>query len=151
MRIVIGGTNLPGRSFECGPDGSDTHRNVFVGIGVGTDAVMRVPGDAASARWEIEVRTVRVDDGGIDFRGEFVNGRRGDRFVYLSWGNVDGAGNFAMFRRAKIGLSTIDQALAEDAVGADRTLECSVALTDARGGPRCARIPVAELSWLLTG
>ena len=36
------------------------------------------------------------------FRGPAVHGKRGERFLYLTWGDVGPAGEFAMFRRAKL-------------------------------------------------
>ena len=41
-----------------------------------------------------------TDEGAIDFGGPFVHGRKGERFLYLSWGAVDP--DFEMFRRAKL-------------------------------------------------
>ena len=112
VRVVIDGIDPPGRS--CDPDGDGaTHGNIEVGIGQGTGAVDRVPGDTPR-RWVVEMRVVRVDDA-HDFRGPLVNGRRGDRFIYLSWGDVAASGEFTMFRRAKIGLSAIPSDLVERA------------------------------------
>ena len=48
MRLVIEGTNLPGRTFE-------EHRNVHVALQVRKDPAGPVPGDAASGRWETEI------------------------------------------------------------------------------------------------
>ena len=61
--------------------------NVHVAVQVGKEPVGLVRGDADSARWEIEVRTV-IADGGVDLRGPAVFGKRGERFLYLTWGDV---------------------------------------------------------------
>ncbi len=118
MRLVIRGHHLPGRS--CGP-----YRNVHVGVQVGRDPEDLVPGDAREATWVVEVR--RVDG---DFRGPAVQGRKGDRFVYLTWGTMTG-GTFSMFRRAKLRLADLPEG---DDVAVD------VDLTDEKGMPRCARL-----------
>lgn len=149
VHVIMEGTDPPGRSCDISPDGGAYH-NIHVGIGQGGDAVDRVPGDRG-ARWEVAMRVVRVDDGSFDFRGPLVNGRRGDRFLYLSWGDVDDAGTFTMFRRAKVALSTIPNDMIERAARDGLALACTVRLTDSKGHPRCARIAPDELAWALTG
>jgi hypothetical protein len=118
MRLVIHGHRLPG--LTCG-----SHQNVHVGLQVGAEPTGLVPADAGAAEWVTEIRTV---DG--DFRGPAVQGRKGERFVYLTWGSVD-AGSFEMFRRAKLMLA--------DLPAADE-VTVNVDLTDERGMPRCARL-----------
>ncbi|WP_193611966.1 DUF5990 family protein [Nocardioides lijunqiniae] len=138
MRIVVEGRNLPGRSFE----GRD---DVHVALQVGRDPEAPVPGDAASARWEVEVRHV---DG--DFRGPAVHGPRGQRFLYLTWGEPGGDGAWEMFRRAKLVLSGLDGSLLEPAERPGAALRCTVELTDERGGPRCARVDPPAIAWSVT-
>jgi Family of unknown function (DUF5990) len=62
MFVEILGTNFPGRSCGCGPEG-EVYENIHVGIGMQREPVELVPGDAPSARWRIEVRT-RTSPGG---------------------------------------------------------------------------------------
>ena len=119
MRLLIRGHHLPG--LTCGP-----YRNIHVGLQVKSQPVDLVPADAAAAEWVAEIRT---DDG--DFRGPAVQGRRGERFVYLTWGTVDGD-SFSMFRRAKLMLAELPADAAEVTVDVD--------LTDESGMPRCARL-----------
>jgi hypothetical protein len=45
---------------------------------------------------------VVAKDGSVDFRGPYVQGKRGDRFVYISWGLTPDPDDFGMFRRAKV-------------------------------------------------
>jgi len=134
MRLVIRGRDLPGTS------GSGWDR-IGVGLQVRAEPVGVVAGDAARARWETDVAVV-----GDDFRGPAVHGRRGERFVYLTWGDLSGGG-FAMFRRAKLMLSEVDPALVEEAVRDGRTLVADVVLTDEKGGPRCARVDPPAVRW----
>lgn len=124
MRLVIRGHNLPGR--RCGP-----YEDVHVGIQVGREPDGLVPGDSDSPQWVTEVRT-----DGADFHGRAVQGRRGERFVYLTWGTLSD-GTFSMFRRAKLMLSDLPQGAEEVTVDID--------MSDDAGMPRCARLPAAAL------
>ncbi len=78
MRLLIRGHRLPG--LTCG-----SYTNVHVGLQVRSEPVGLVSADAAAAEWVTEIHT---EDG--DFRGPAVQGRRGERFVYLTWGTVAG-------------------------------------------------------------
>ncbi|HEY6932129.1 MAG TPA: DUF5990 family protein [Marmoricola sp.] len=60
-----------------------------------------------------------------------MHGKKGERFVYLTWGTVE-EGRFTMFRRAKLMLSDLPP-LAEK-------VDVDVDLTDEQGMPRCARL-----------
>ncbi len=112
---------------------------MHVGVQVRRDPAGLVPADVDSARWEVEIDVV-PHDGGPDFRGPAVQGRRGERFVYLTWGEVRGA-DFVMFRRAKLMLS--------DAPDPSRSVVTArVDLTDDLGLPRCARLRPPAISWV---
>ena len=67
-----------------------------------------VSADAATARWELDVTVVVGPDDNLDFKGPAAHGERGDRFLYLTWGNIDDNGDSDMFRRAKLMLNRID-------------------------------------------
>ena len=144
---MIEGFELPGREF-CDPDGSPL-TNVLVGVQVRSVPSELVRGDANAARWELEVMLVEQPGGGFDFRGPAVHGRRGDRFLYLTWGNVDDAGHFHMFRRAKLMLDRIDPELIASAERQTLPLVGTIRLTDRRGGPRCARVDPPDLTWAI--
>jgi Family of unknown function (DUF5990) len=126
VRIVVEGRDLPGQTF--GP-----YADVHVALQVRAEPEGAVPGDAASARWEVEVQVV---DG--DYRGPAVHGKRGERFLYLTWGSPTGD-DWGMFRRAKL---MLDPALADAEV-----LVATVSLTDEKGGPRCARVVPPAIAW----
>jgi hypothetical protein len=143
MRVEITGVNLPGRSF-CRPDGS-AMANVHVGLQVRRDAAELVRADAPEAHWLFDVDVVR-DSGVVDFRGPVVQGKRGERFIYLTWGDVGSTGEFEMFRRAKLMLDRIDPELIERAMQSGR-LEAVVDLTGGDGGPRCARVDPPAIEW----
>ena len=145
MRIRIRGRNLPGRTFVS--DGEVLH-NVHVGVQERKDPVGLVPGDAPSAAWDVEVG-LKVDAyGDLDFRGPAVQGRPGERFLYLTWGDVGADGSFAMFRRAKLMLGAIDPVVVRDAEDSGRPLLADIDLSDECGGPRCAEVhpPALDLA-----
>lgn len=125
----MNGRKLPGR--ECGG-----YRDVHVALQVGSRPEGPVPGDAAAARWTADVRVVERDQE-RDFYGPAVHGRRGERFLYLTWGEFDGE-QFAMFRRAKLMLA--DAPTGEEVVA-------DVDLTDGSGMPRCARLRDPVIRW----
>ncbi len=132
MRIVIRGHNLPGRQ-------SDGRTNVHVALQEGTEPFEPVPGDAPAATWETDVRLV---DG--DPRGAAVHGKRGERFLYLTWGDPNPAtGEWRMFRRTKLMLAPVLGDVDDDTV-----VTATVDLTDERGLPRSARLNPPAISWV---
>jgi len=133
VRIV--GHHLPGATFGL-------YRNVHVGVQCRGEVVDQVRGDAQRAVFTVPVE-VTPD---ADFHGPFVQGRRGQRFVYLSWGERADDGTFAMFRRAKLRLHLIPTSIAT-ALVAGRTVQAELGLSDARGGPLCASIPPEMIRW----
>ena len=143
MRVEITGVNLPGRLF-CRPDGS-AMPNVHVGVQVRRDPAQLVRADAPEAHWHVDVDVVR-DSGVVDFRGPVVQGKRGERFIYLTWGDVGSTGEFEMFRRAKLMLNRIEPELVESAA-ATGCLTATVDLTGRGGGPRCARVDPPAIVW----
>ena len=156
--VVIEGYDLPGRSCRPGPEGTGYH-NVHValpsnvkdrpGLAVPDrrwQAAEAVPGDACSARWEVEVKIRRGEDG-IDFGGPFVSGDRADRNLGLAWGEVPGDGTFRLFRGVKIRLVNVNPRIVEDALRPGHQLVARVRLTDARGNPICARVRPPDIAW----
>lgn len=146
MLVRIIGTDLPGRGT-----GEEAGRlrlgNVHVGVQKKAEVVSRVPATADSARWDFEI-TSREVDGLLDVGGPWVHGRPGARFLYLSWGSVDGEA-FAMFRRAKLLFGDIPTALLRQAHEGAGVLVASLVLTDRDGGPVCARVRPPDITWTL--
>jgi hypothetical protein len=141
LRIV--GRRLPGSSW------SGRH-GIHVGVQRGADVVGLVTGDAADAVFEIELDIISgADDDDVDFRGPYVNGRRGERFVYLAWGEVDDDGIFTMFRRLKLHLTPlVEQESAEKVLTAQR-IQAVLELTDTRGRPLAASVRPPWVTWRL--
>jgi len=121
MQLVIRGHHLPG--LHCG-----SYSEVHVGLQLRSEPAELVPADAENAEWTTDISV--ADD---DFRGPAVQGKRGDRFVYLTWGEYRD-GSFTMFRRAKLMLNDLGTLSGAARVGA------TVHLTDEAGLPRCARL-----------
>jgi hypothetical protein len=141
MRVEIVGTDLPGRTFGL-PGQGDAYKNVHVGVQRKDEVVDLVPGDAARASWSLDIEVVD----GPEFRGPYVHGKKGDRFLYLSWGTVGPNGDFEMFRRAKLMLAAIDPDVLSEA---DRTgsLTGTVALTMRNRTPLCAAVRPPAITW----
>ncbi len=140
LRVQIAGQNLPGRQFDC-------YQEVHVGIQCRSEVIDLVPGDAPEASFCPAVDIQPDATGAYDFRGPYVHGKRGERFLYLSWGNVAEDGAFAMFRRAKLHLSAIDPHDVAHAVETGATLAGHLELSDGKGGPLCASVRPPRIAW----
>lgn len=68
------------------------------------------------------------------------------RFVYLSWGTVDGSGAFTMFRRARLMLGAVPGEVLDAAVR-EGLLVGRPGLADAHGAPLCARVVPPRITW----
>ncbi|MFJ9627006.1 DUF5990 family protein [Streptomyces sp. NPDC101175] len=149
MRLRIDAVDLPGRTFPASADGSgpgydDVHVAVQRKDRPG-ELLDPQAGDAVSATWTLECATQATPDG-IVVDGPYVQHRLGRRFVYLSWGTVDGDGVFTMFRRAKLMLDSVPADVL--AAAADEGLLVGrLGLTDANGGPLCARVEPPRVTW----
>ncbi|MFC8075742.1 DUF5990 family protein [Streptomyces sp. NPDC057307] len=153
LTLRILGHDLPGA--DCGE-----FRHVHVGTQRGGEPDQLVSAGAAGAVFEIPVETVTAvgsarsagsADGEApgeppvaapDFRGPYVQGRRGARFVYLTWGELPPGGDFEMFRRAKIFLADVPGELLDAG-----TVETPLGLTDAAGLPLCAAVRPPAITW----
>jgi hypothetical protein len=152
--VVVDAVELPG--LECK---DMTYKNIHVGV---CDRAWRqapvvqpsrpwgvrglVPGDAAAAKWELEI-VVKDADGELDFGGHFVRGTRGDRHIGLAWGEVPGDGSFRLFRGAKLRLDAIDREAVLDARTPGKRLVARLGLTDEKGHPRCASVRPPAVTW----
>jgi len=88
----------------------------------------------ADLKFEFPV-TVRSDkDGASDFFGPFVQGARGDRYVYIDIGTYAGQTNTVWSRRLKVPLSRITW----DLINSQSTLVGEIPGIGKDGGPSCA-------------
>ncbi|MCI3930284.1 DUF5990 family protein [Streptomyces sp. AN091965] len=133
LRVV--GRELPGA--ECGE-----FRDVHVAVQRGREPEGPVRGDAPEAVWEFEVAMAPAPDGTPDFKGPYAQGKRGERFFYLTWGELPPGGDFAMFRRAKLFFAD----LPEDVLAAGAGV-AELGLTDGAGMPLCAAVRPPRVTW----
>ena len=151
LRIRIDAVDLPG--LTCPPrasgDGSvQTYGNIHVAVQrrARRNEVLGIqPGDADSATWTLSCTSAATPTG-TDIKGPYVQGRPGERFIYLSWGTVDEPGTFTMFRRAKLLLGAIPDDVLASAVQTG-LLVGRLGLTDAHGCPLCARVVPPAIAW----
>ncbi len=139
VNLRVEGHRLPGRTFA----GRD---QIEVGVQRRNDVEQTVPGDADAASFTVPVDVATSVDG-VDFRGPYVHGRKGERFLYLSWGQRGDDGGHRMFRRAKLQLSAVDPTLVERAATENLSLVGELALTDEQGSPLCASVGPPRISW----
>jgi hypothetical protein len=147
VRIV--GVDMPGRTCADPRPNGLRYENVHVGVQCRRDVVDRLPADAPRVEWDFVVDTV-PKDGALDFRGPFVHGKRGDRFLYLSWGAVDDASRFEMFRRAKLMLAAVPSDVLRSAQAPGRRLVGTVKMTHDDGMPRCAAVRPPVVEWTVS-
>ncbi len=118
---------------------------MYVGMQDKTEVVDPVQGDSNEVVFEFKIDVVNSED--IDYRGPFVHGKKGERFLYLSWGEVRTKGSFEMFRRAKLHLSALDPDAVKCAISKGLVLEGVLGLTDERGGPLCSSVRPPKIKW----
>ena len=115
------------------------------------------PVSGSSMTFDLSLDVV-VTPTGMDLRGPWVQGRRGDRFLYLCWGHAtdttsatdatDVTGGFELVSRAKLVLGVLDPAEMLDASD-DDVLVGRLSLVDPQGGPVCAAVRPPLIRWNL--
>lgn len=145
MRIRIEGSDLPGRRSGATADELRL-ANVHVGVQRQSSPEFLVPASEVSASWEFEVGSRNVGEGLVDVGGPWVHGRPGARFLYLTWGAVTDE-RFDMFRRAKLLFSDIPGEVLLPGHAGTATMVGRLGLTDAAGGPICARVRPPAITW----
>ncbi|WP_435855613.1 DUF5990 family protein [Streptomyces tanashiensis] len=86
MRIRIDAVELPGLTCPPKDPSGAAYRNVHVALqrrDRPADLLDPQPGDAASATWTLECTAVVPSAGGADVKGPYIQGRPGNRFIYL--------------------------------------------------------------------
>jgi hypothetical protein len=149
MRIRIDATDLPGLTCPA-PEGRtvSAYDNIHVAVqrrDRPAELLDPQPGDGVSATWTLEC-TAAPSPTGIEVKGPYVQDRLGHRFIYLSWGTVDEAGVFSMFRRAKLMIDAVPSDVLAEAAR-EGLLVGRLGLTDESGHPRCARVVPPEIEW----
>src|SRR5215831_12388375 len=98
--------------------------------------------------FNLSVTWVEQPDG-PDFRGPFVQGPRGCRFIYVNSGRRAGDAATLWDRRAKIHLSGMGAEVLAQAANKEGTLLARIAGTARDGGPACATVPILDGGWQL--
>jgi hypothetical protein len=141
LPIRILGRNMPS-------DWCLAHEVPHLGLSKAKEVVSVVPTTEPEAAFELTVDAVRKPDG-LDFRGPYVFGRKGERFLYLNWGrdtgedwtSVKGGG------RIKLQLLTIDEQVVESTLAGGGVLVADLDLTGKGGGPVFASVRAPALTW----
>lgn len=111
-----------------------------VGVQRGTEVIDSHPANGQDLQWRFEARLVE----GRDLRGPYVQGRKGDRFFYLSW-----LRSGQLVRRAKL---MLDGVPAELLLSADQSgLRGRFSLSMPDGTPLCAAVRPPAIVWSLRG
>ena len=148
MRISIEATDLPGLSCGPSPDSPGGYQNIHVGVqrrGRRDELLGLVRGDAPSATWTMEAAAA-PSPAGTDLKGPYIQGPPGGRFIYLSWGTVDDAAGFTLFRRAKLWLGAVPDGVLDQALELG-VLVGRLGLTDPKGNPLCAAVRPPVIEW----
>jgi hypothetical protein len=148
VQIRIEASDLPGRSCSPSLDRPGGHSNIHAGVqrrNRPDELLDLVPGDAPSATWTLDCKAT-ASSTGVDLTGPYIQGRPGGRFIYLSWGTIDEAHGFKMFRRAKLQLDAVPPAILDTAVDCG-LLVGRLGLTDPKGNPLCAAVRPPGIDW----
>ena len=128
----------------------DPPANILWALQLGRDEIVK-PMFSSKNRISFDFTVDVVEDSspsGFRLRGPAVQGRPGERFVYLRMGAYAGQVDAPAGWRAKIGLEGINRKLVE-AAKAKRSgeLEVQFAGTGPKGGPACATVPLLGAGW----
>jgi hypothetical protein len=136
--LRIEGTDPPAASCP-GPDG------VAIGIQRGPTVIDAMPSSTPDPRFHAELEIV-TDGEATDFRGAYVHGPRGDRFLYLAWVGIRD-GN--MVARIKLKLADIDPGLLETAASSGGPLIARLRLVNPQGRPVSGSVRPPNVEWVL--
>jgi hypothetical protein len=140
LTLLLHCSNLPGT--ECvGKTG------VRLGVQKGDVVIEDVPADREEVIFTIPLRVIESSrTGQPDFRGPFVHGKLGERFLYLCWGERP-AQTWEGFRRAKLPLRYLSRQLLEKALHAGTPIAVHLDMTDEKGVPLTASIKEDAIAW----
>ena len=151
VQIMILASNLPGKSCGPSPERPGGYHNIHVGIqrrGQRDELLGLTPADASAAKWQFE-GTLTSRGGTWDLRGPCIQGPPDGRFIYISWVTREVDGACRLFRRAKLRLGEIPEAVLGQAA-ASGTLVARLDLTDSKGNPVCAAVRGPGIRWSST-
>lgn len=114
-----------------------------VGLQSGRDGVVRGDRVGTGFTFEAVVGVKEGPHGAPDFTGPLVHGRRGDRFLYVTWGTPTAPGGHEMFRRLKLHLTPVTRkdwsapGVSWEQIHAGRPLLATVSGACPDGTPNC--------------
>ena len=117
-----------------------------LGIQRGKEVIEDVSADVDEATFFAPLRVEFKGAGAANFLGPFAQGTPAERFVYLCWGERNGA-HWEGFSRAKLQLLSIPHTLLSRASDTNTPLEVRVNMTDEKGKIICATIKEKQLCW----
>jgi len=131
----------------------DPPPNILWALQLGQDEVVK-PTLNTKSRISFDFTVEVIEDSstaGFRLRGPAVQGRPGERFVYLRMGAYAGQVDAPAGWRAKIGLEGISHKLIKAAKAkGSGVLEVQFAGTGPKGGPACATVPLLKPGWHLS-
>lgn len=127
-------------------EGFDGRNDIRVALQTKDGHVAGTPAGPDALGWTTEVSVKTGPDGAPDFAGPAVQGKRGERFFYLSWSS-ERSGHREMFRRIKVHLRDVTSAQLARAATTGGVLEGRVHAVAKDGGPACASVPLLGGGW----
>jgi len=120
-------------------------RRLVVGVQRNQDVEQMSKTSGETVDFSILIDLIDTPDG-IDFRGPYVHGRKGERFLYVCWGSIESDGEFQRIARTKLMLGDVETELLDSAKSGS-TLEATVVATDDRGQLRTGRVRPPAVTW----
>ena len=120
-----------------------------LGIQKGKEVIDDVPPETPEVTFTVPLRLkASLPAGaGFDFAGPFVQGKKGERFLYLCWGEQRVGEAWENVRRAKLPLRYVTEYRVDAAQRSGSPIRVAIDMTGARGDPLCATIPEDYLTW----
>ena len=109
---------------------------MFLGVQRGCEVVDITPAAVGEATFTPDFR-LEDFDGVPNVLGSYAQGRRDERFFYLSWGKGESGATFEMFRRLKVHLSHLTWNHLRAHARRNAPLRVTIDMTDRCGGPLC--------------
>ena len=101
--------------------------------------------DVAAGKVAFDVPVTFNDDD--DWRGPFVQGPKGERFLYLVWGPRTAGGLVGQVGRTKVMLEQAVAAAGDAVAKGGHGLVAELDLVDEKGKPRLARLKPESVDW----
>lgn len=119
-----------------------------LGIQKGAVVIEDVPADVEGVTFTVPIGIRRASPTSVpDYSGPFVQGKKGERFLYLNWGERNGQ-EWEGFGRVKLSLSPLTGAVVDKALQTGEPVRVTITMTDAKGKPVFATVREEYLQWM---